>query len=94
MQYNNVTMIHCISMSIHLLTCLDGGVLIHSNSLAISELLEDGDDDSLGLGLGVEKHFTGVKLSGEKTKNLVLLGCRHNVMLQYSELLLCNTSQC
>ena len=71
MQCNNVTMIHCISMSIHLLTCLDGDVLIHSNSLAISELLEDGDDDSLGLGLGVEKHFTGVKLSGEKQKGCI-----------------------
>ena len=37
-------------------------------SLAISELLEDNldDDGSLGLGLGEEKYFTGVKLSGEK----------------------------
>lgn len=39
-------------------------------SLAVEELLEDGDDDdSLGLGLG-EKVYTGVKLSGE-TKYLV-----------------------
>ena len=43
-------------------------------SLAVEELLEDGDDDSLGLGLG-DKVYTGVKLSGEicKILNLVFL---------------------
>ena len=33
-------------------------------SLAVEELLEYGDDDSLGLGLGEEKNYAGVKLSG------------------------------
>ena len=34
------------------------------SSLAVDELLEDDEDDSLGLGLG-EKVYTGVRLSGE-----------------------------
>ena len=33
-------------------------------SLAVEELLEDGDDDSLGLGLG-DKLYAGARLSGE-----------------------------
>ena len=37
----------------------------------MEELLDDGDDDSLGLGLG-EKVYTGMQLSGE-TLNFLLL---------------------
>lgn len=37
---------------------------ISSPSLAVEELLDDGEDDSLGLGLG-DKLYTGARLSGE-----------------------------
>ena len=37
---------------------------VSSPSLAVEELLDDGDDDSLGLGLG-DKFYAGARLSGE-----------------------------
>jgi hypothetical protein len=43
---------------------------VSSRSLAVEELLDDGDDDSLGLGLG-DKIYAGARLSGE----IILYSC-------------------
>ena len=55
----NIHTNYVIPISLHMMSFL--GFL---SSLAVDELLEDDEDDSLGLGLG-EKVYTGVRLSGE-----------------------------